>query len=119
MPPTLYLVSIDIKTPYDVVRPKHVAKIMEDHVDHGRILAALLCEMAGLEDRRSSRALRVHILFCEVHSSWGRRSSQALAENRHAEPGKCRSEWVKKKMGVLMSRSEGVPRTRITKRSCA
>ena len=47
--PTMYVASMDIKTAFDVARPKHTAKIMVDQDVHGRIIAALLREMAGLE----------------------------------------------------------------------
>ena len=46
----------DIKTAFDVARPKHIAKIMQDHdvhgwIFHGWIIAALLREMAGFLER--------------------------------------------------------------------
>ena len=47
--PTMYLASMDIKTDFDVARPKHIARIMEGHTVHGWIIAALLSETAGLE----------------------------------------------------------------------
>ena len=47
--PTMYLASMDIKMAFDVARPKHIARIVEDHDVHGWIIAAFLREMAGLE----------------------------------------------------------------------
>ena len=47
--PTVFLASLDIKTAFDVARPKHIARIIEDHNVHGWITASLLREMAGLE----------------------------------------------------------------------
>ena len=47
--PTMFLVNMDIKTAFDVVRPKHIARITEDHNVHGWIVAALCREMASLE----------------------------------------------------------------------
>ena len=44
----MYLASMDIKTAFDVARPKHIARIMEDHNVRGWIIAALSREMAGL-----------------------------------------------------------------------
>ena len=49
--PTMYLASMDIKTAFDVARPRHVAKIMESHDTHGWLIAALLREMSGLEGK--------------------------------------------------------------------
>ena len=54
--PTMYLANMDIKTAFDVARPKHIAKIMQDHdvhgwIFHGWIIAALLREMAGFLER--------------------------------------------------------------------
>ena len=40
--PTMYLASMDIKTAFDVARPKHINK-------YGWVVAALLREMAGVE----------------------------------------------------------------------
>ena len=33
--PTMYPASMDIKTAFDVARPRHIGKIMEDHDVHG------------------------------------------------------------------------------------
>ena len=44
----MYLAGMDIKTAFDVARPKRTAKIMGDQAVHGWITAALLKEMAGL-----------------------------------------------------------------------
>ena len=43
--PTMYLASMDIKTAFDVARPKHIARIMEEHNVRGWVIAALLREM--------------------------------------------------------------------------
>ena len=45
--PTMYLASLDIKTAFDEAKPKHVAKIMDNHNTHRWIIAALLREMSG------------------------------------------------------------------------
>ena len=47
--PTMYLASMEIKTATDEARPRHVAKIVEDHNTHGWLISALLREMSGLE----------------------------------------------------------------------
>ena len=49
--PTLYCASLEIKTAFDEARPKHVAKIMDSHNTHGRIIAAFLREMSGLSGK--------------------------------------------------------------------
>ena len=38
---TMYLASMDIKTAFDEARPRHVAKIMENHATHGWLISAL------------------------------------------------------------------------------
>ena len=43
--------SMDIKTAFDVARPKHVAKFMGDESVHVWIVAAFLLEMVGCEGR--------------------------------------------------------------------
>ena len=47
--PTLYIASMGIQTAFDVVRPKHIAKLMGDQEAHGWTTAALLRDMRGLE----------------------------------------------------------------------
>ena len=54
----MYLANMDIKTTFDVARPKHIAKIMGDQEVHGWIAAALLRVMAGLKDKRPSKMLK-------------------------------------------------------------
>ena len=49
--------SLDIKTAFDEVKPKHVAKILDDHNAHGWLIAALLREMPGLEGKAMLAAL--------------------------------------------------------------
>ena len=44
--PTMYVANMDIKTASDDARPRHIAKILEDHNTHGWIISALLREMA-------------------------------------------------------------------------
>ena len=44
----MYIASADIKTAFDVARPKQMAKILGGQEAHGWITAALLREMNGL-----------------------------------------------------------------------
>ena len=61
--PTMYLASMDIKTAFDVARPKHTAKIMDDHDVHGWIIAALLREMMGLEELATFESMESKFSF--------------------------------------------------------
>ena len=46
----MYIANMDIKTAFDVARPKHIVKIMGDQDAHGWIYSgSLLREMEGLE----------------------------------------------------------------------
>ena len=86
MRPTLYLASMDIKTAFNVARPKHIAKIMKIHDVHEWIIAALLLEMAGLE----GQARGEYILLCEMRPPRERRSPCPLAQNG-ADSWECRT----------------------------
>ena len=99
MRPTMYLASTDIKTAFDVARPKHRATIMDDHDAHGWITPALLCEMAGMEGPATFESVESTFVFCEMHPPRKRRSPPALVENGQADPGKCRTRMDKEKDG--------------------
>ena len=47
----MYVASLDIKTAFDEVKPKHVAQILDYHNTHGWLIAAVLREMSGLEGK--------------------------------------------------------------------
>ena len=47
--PAMYLTGMDIKTAFYVTRPKHIARVVEDHNVLTSVVAALVREMAGLE----------------------------------------------------------------------
>ena len=49
MRPTMFMASLDIKTAFDEARPRHIAKIMENHNVDRWLIAALLREISGLE----------------------------------------------------------------------
>ena len=63
--PTMYLASMDIKTAFDVAKPKHIANIMEHHDVHGRIIAAILREMAGLEVQAKFECVESTVSFAK------------------------------------------------------
>ena len=46
--PTMYMASLDIKTAVDDAKPKRVARVLDDHNTHRRLIAAFLREMSGL-----------------------------------------------------------------------
>ena len=100
--PTMFLASMDTRTPFDVARPKHIAKIMEDHTVHGWIIAALLREMAGLEGLAAFEC--VHSLLPVAFAKGASKPplsppfTQTVAEHGHADPGKC---------GTGMGKEEG------------
>ena len=50
----MYVASMDIKTAFDEAKPKHVAKIWDDHNAHGWLIAAsALSGMASFERWRA------------------------------------------------------------------
>ena len=52
--PTMYMASMYIKTAFDEAKPKHVAKILDDHNAHGWLIAAsALSGMASFERWRA------------------------------------------------------------------
>ena len=94
------LASMDIKTAFDVARPKHIAKNMDDHDVHGWIIAALLREIAGLEGQaifESVEGERSSVVRCiRPGSVEATRLSLKMAMQIlvNVDP-----EWVKKKDG--------------------
>ena len=85
--PTMYLASMDIKTDFDVARPKHIARIMEGHNGHGWIIAALLRETAGSEglavfecvESKFSFARSIRQVSVEAPRLWHKIAMQILA----------------------------------------
>ena len=83
--PTMFLVGMDIKTAFDEARPRHIAKIMEDHNAHGWLISAFLREMARLEGQAT---FEKYFFFRQLLSPGERRSPQIVAEDGHAALGK-------------------------------
>ena len=94
--PTMFLASMDLKTPFDVARSGHIAKLMEDHV-RGWIVAASLREMAGLEGQATFESVEGTFSFCEMHPAKG--ASTALAQSGHADLGTSRARMDEEKDG--------------------
>ena len=73
---TMYVARVDIKTVFDVARPKPIADNVGDQEVHGWVTAALLREMARLDGHATfENQFPVYAL----HPSGERRSSLALA----------------------------------------
>ena len=45
----MYVASMDVKTAFDVAKPKRTAKFLQEQNMHGWLIAASLREMEGLE----------------------------------------------------------------------
>ena len=117
MGPTMYLASMEIKTVFDVARPKHFSQNMVDQEVHGWVTAALLREMVGLEGQAS---------FAHVHSSVRRalKLSSCGSELQCRSCGLCRKnergkrcEFILAHVMVNITRS-AVLRGRTTTGSC-
>ena len=86
--PTMYLANMDIKTVFDVARPKHIARIMEDHNAHGWIIATLLREMTGSEGQAVFECVESEVSFARCIRQGSVDATQIMAENGHAPLGK-------------------------------
>ena len=84
----MYQASMDIKTAFDVTKPKRIARIMEEHNVYGWTIAALLREMAGLEGQALFESAESKFSFgrCIRQGSvqgprlWQKMAMQLLAE---------------------------------------
>ena len=72
-----------IKTACDKARPRHVAKIIENHDAHGWLIAALLREKSGLAGKATFECVESETLAGEC------RSSPFAGEDGHTAPGLC------------------------------
>ena len=97
--PTMYLASLYIKTAFDEAKPKHVAKIMDNHKTHGWIIAAFLREMSRLSDKATFECVESSFAF-----------NRCLRHGSVEAPRLCvEEEWMKKRKGVLLDvEGEGV-----------
>ena len=93
--PTMYMASLDIRTAFDEAKPKHVARILDDHI------AALLREMSGLSGTASFESVESRFSFkkclrqrsVEALRLWQKMASQILAN--------VEEQWMKNRKGVL------------------
>ena len=98
---------MNIKTAFDVARPKHVAKIMGDQDVHGWITAAVLRARAGLEGQATFGNLDSTFPFTrcirqgsvEAPRLWLNMALQILVV--------VELEWMRKKMGLRIDRQQG------------
>ena len=105
--PTMYLASLDIKTAFDEAKPKHVARIMDNHNTHGWIIAALLREMSRLSGMATFECVESSSVFnrclrqrsVEAPSLWQKMATQIWAN--------VEEDWMKQRKGVLMDIEEG------------
>ena len=97
---------MDIRTAFDIARPKQIAKNMCDHQVHGWIISDLLREMKSPERKATYENLDCSFPFTrcirqgsvEAPRLWLKMAMQVLA---NVEP-----IWQKKKMGVNMDTQE-------------
>ena len=83
---------------------------MGDHDVHGWIVAALLRETACLEGQARYESAESTLSFARCIRQGSCRSPQALAQNGHVDPGKCRTRMGEEKDG----RACGNPRRTIS-----
>ena len=91
----------------DGARPKHVAKIMDDHHTHGWIIAALLREMSGLPGKAVFECVESSFAFnqclrqgsVEAPRLWQKMTTEMLAN--------VEEEWMKQRKGVLIDIGTG------------
>ena len=104
--PTMYLASLNIRTAFDEAKPKHVARIFDDHNTHGWLIAAVLREMSGLSGTASCESVESRFRFnkcprqgsVEAPRLWKKMASQTLAN--------VEEEWMMKKKGVRLDVEE-------------
>ena len=100
--PTMYVAGMDIKTAFDEARPWHFGLNVEDHKTHGRIISALLREMADLEGHAMFESVESQFLFdrflrqgsVEAPRLWLKMAMQILA---NVEEG-----WGRRRNGVVL-----------------
>ena len=56
--PTTYMTSLDVRSAIDEAKPKHVARIRDDHNTHGWLIAALSRERSELSGTANARRSR-------------------------------------------------------------
>ena len=61
--PTMYMASLDMRTAFDEAKPKHVARILDDHNAHVWLIAALLRKMSGLSGTASFESVESRFSF--------------------------------------------------------
>ena len=103
----MYIASMDIKTAFDVARPKHIANIRRDHDTHGWITASLLREMGGLEGHATMEHVESKFKF----RRWIRQRSVGaptlwlkMAKHTLSDVEK---EWKRKQMRIQIGKIKG------------
>ena len=100
--PTMYWQAWTSRRPFDGAKPKHVAKIMDNHNTYGWIIAALLREMSGLSGKAIFECVESSFAFnrclrqgsVEARILWQKIATHVWAN--------VEEEWMKRRNGVLM-----------------
>ena len=87
--PAMYLACMDIKTAFYVTRPKHIARVVEDHNVLTSVVAAFLREMTGLEGLTMFECVENEFSFDRCIRQGSVEASQNMAGHVHTDPGKC------------------------------
>ena len=88
--------NLDINTAFDEAKPKHVAKIMDNHHTHGWIIVALLREMSGLSGKAIFGCVESSFAFNPCLRQ-GSVESPLVAEDDSPDLGQCGKGMVEEK----------------------
>ena len=101
--PTMFLANLDIKTAFDEAKPKHVARILDDHNTHGWLIAALLREMSGLSGTASFESVESRFNFNRCLRQGSVEAPRLWQKNGESDSGQCGGRMDEdKKRGVLL-----------------
>ena len=86
--PSMYMASLDIRTAFDEAKPKHVARIMDNHNTHGWLIAALLREMSVLSGKATFECVESSFVFnrclrqgsAEAPCLWQKMAPQGISQ---------------------------------------
>ena len=99
--PTIYVVSMDVKTGFDVARPKHIAEIMGGQNVQGWITAASLREMTEVQGQttfeKNTRCITQESV--EAPRLWFKMTVQIFWN--------VEEEWTRNKVGIHLDTCHG------------
>ena len=100
--PTKFMASLDVKTAFDEVRPRQIAKIMENHDIHWWLIDALLREMPGLEGKAMFECVESSFNFTRCLRQ-GNVEAPRLWQMMAAQlPATVEGKWKQKNLGLLL-----------------